>query len=360
MRFLITNCITIKHPQIMEIQELSALLKKQLYGTIKQQEFVRLRELIYSLDEQILDECLYQVWEEYTPMGKRNILSFEAVKENLKRIIQPRKQVQEDVEEEDGVSELKTVAFIYYLKRVAAILILPLMVGIAAYYITKRSTINDLAVNEYSIETANGERTRVVLPDGTKVLISANTSFTYPATFGTKNREVKLIGEAYFEVTHNADLPFIVRSKDVNVQVLGTKFNVFAYPQEDYFETSLVEGKIQAYTNNNPEDKIILSPNEKLRYTYASGTMKKTTSDLQVETAWTRGDLYFQSEDLHTVLPKLERYYGVKFNIVGQLPDKQVTASYHETDVNEIMKNLSIHYKFSYKKNGELIYLKFK
>ena len=152
MRFLITNCITIKHPQIMEIQELSALLKKQLYGTIKQQEFVRLRELIYSLDEQILDECLYQVWEEYTPMGKRNILSFEAVKENLKRIIQPRKQVQEDVEEEDGVSELKTVAFIYYLKRVAAILILPLMVGIAAYYITKRSTINDLEVNEYLYE----------------------------------------------------------------------------------------------------------------------------------------------------------------------------------------------------------------
>jgi len=200
----------------------------------------------------------------------------------------------------------------------------------------------------------------LVLPDGTKVLISANTSFTYPATFGTKNREVKLTGEAYFEVIHNAELPFIVKSKEVNIQVLGTKFNVFAYPKEDYFEASLVEGKIEAYTNNKPEEKITLTPNEKLRYTYASGTFNKTTSELKFETAWTRGDLYFQSEDLHSVLPKLERYYGVKFNIDGQLSDKKLTASYHETDVNEILKNLSIHYHFNYTKNGEIIYLKFK
>jgi ferric-dicitrate binding protein FerR (iron transport regulator) len=132
-------------------------------------------------------------------------LSFEKVKENLKRIIQPQKQ-EEEVEYENNQKNYT----IYLLYKKSSGNIDFTIVGVMSYYFIKKSTINDLATNEYSIETANGERTRVVLPDGTKVIISANTNFTYPATFGTKNREIKLSGEAYFEVTHNADLPFIV------------------------------------------------------------------------------------------------------------------------------------------------------
>jgi transmembrane sensor len=339
----------------MEREELSALLKKQVTGNIKAGEFALLKKLIFSLDEQLVEQCLYEVWEAYEPTGKRNKLTFEEVKANLKRIIQPQVQM----ELQGQTTRRVSIPVLNFIQRIAAFILLPIMVSMGVYYFTKKTTLKDLAKSQYSIETANGERTRLVLPDGTRVMVSANTTFTYPATFGKDNREVNLSGEAYFDVTHNADLPFIVKSKEVNIKVLGTKFNVYAYTNENYFEASLVEGKIQAYATRN--DKMItLLPNQKVRYNYANETFEKSSTDLQVETAWTRGDLYFQSETLHSILPKIERYYGVKFDINGQLSDFELTASFHETDVNEILRNLSIHYRFSYEKNGEVIQLKFK
>ena len=340
----------------MERQQLSALLKKQLYGTITTQEFAQLKQLVFSLDEQLVEQCLYEVWEAYEPTHKRNQKSFEIVKANLKRIIQPQNT---RIEQPKALPKA-AIPYLYYIQRIAAFILLPLMLSIGVYYFTKKSTLSDLAKNQYSIETSNGERTRLVLPDGTRVIVSANTTFTYPATFGKQSREVSLSGEAYFDVTHNTGLPFVVKSKDVSIKVLGTKFNVYAYPRENYFEASLVEGKIQAYAERNKKKIMTLLPNEKVRYNYANETFEKTTTDLQVETAWTRGDLYFQSETLLSILPKLERYYGVKFDINGQLPNTVLTASYHETDVNEILRNLAIHYRFSYTKNGEIIHLNIK
>jgi ferric-dicitrate binding protein FerR (iron transport regulator) len=340
----------------MERQQLSALLKKQLYGTITTQEFAQLKQLVFSLDEQLVEQCLYEVWEAYEPTHKRNQKSFEIVKANLKRIIQSQNT---RIEQPKALPKA-AIPYLYYIQRIAAFILLPLMLSFGVYYFTKKSTLSDLAKNQYSIETANGERTRLVLPDGTRVIVSANTTFTYPATFGKQSREVSLSGEAYFDVTHNAGLPFVVKSKDLSIKVLGTKFNVYAYPRENYFEASLVEGKIQAYSERNKKKIMTLLPNEKVRYNYANETFEKSTTDLQVETAWTRGDLYFQSETLLSILPKLERYYGVKFDINGQLPNTVLTASYHETDVNEILRNLAIHYRFSYTKNGEVIHLNIK
>ena len=340
----------------MERNELSALLSKHVSGTINNTDFVRLRTLLLSFDEQTIESCLSEVWLAYTPTSKRNWSSYESVKENLKRIIQPI----DKLPSEDRTPKLRQHPFSYYLLRFAAFIALPLMLSIGVYYFTKTDTLNQLADNSYTIETANGERTRLTLPDGTRVMVSANSEFTYAATFGKTNREVKLSGEAYFDVVHNTDQPFVVKSKEVSIKVLGTKFNVYAYPNEDYFEASLVDGKIQAFKNNNSAMSLMLLPNEKVRYNYSSNTFEKSKTDLRVETAWTRGDLYFQSEGIHSILPKLERYYGVRFHIQGELPRQSLTASYHETDVNEILRNMAIHYQFSYTKQGDKIYLNFK
>jgi transmembrane sensor len=340
----------------MERNELSALLSKHVSGTISNTDFVRLRTLLLSFDEQTIESCLSEVWLAYTPTSKRNLSSYESVKENLKRIIQPFDKLPSETQ----APKVRQHPFSYYVLRVAALIVLPLMLSLGVYYFTKTETLNQLAVNNYIIETSNGERTRLTLPDGTRVMVSANSEFTYSATFGRTNREVNLSGEAYFEVVHNTDQPFIVKSKDVSIKVLGTKFNVYAYPNEDYFEASLVEGEIQAFMNNNSSMSLILKPNEKVRYNYSSNTFEKSKTDLRVETAWTRGDLYFQSEGMHSILPKLERYYGVRFHIQGELPRQLFTASYHETDINEILRNMEIHYQFSYTKQGETIYLKFR
>lgn len=344
MRFLVNNCITNKQNQIMEHQELSALLKKQLYGTIKHPEFIQLKQLFNTLEDAVLEQCMYDVWQDYST-HKRNKVSFERVKRDIKRILQPKKQ--------------KVVPFTYYLQRIAAVVLLPLMLGFGIYYFTKRSTINELADNKYSIETLSGERSRLVLPDGTRVMVNANSSLTYTAAFGKKNREVNLLGEAYFEVTHNPDLPFTVKSRDIVTKVLGTKFNLYAYPDEKFFEASLINGSVEVRDYKNPPNKVVLVPNEKVRYEYASQRFEKSKTDLRTETAWTKGELYFRSESLSTILPKLERYYGVQFTTEGDIPGEILTASFRETDINDILKNLSIHYSFRYNKKGESIHLRF-
>jgi ferric-dicitrate binding protein FerR (iron transport regulator) len=328
----------------MEHQEVLELLKKQLYGTIKHPEFIRLKQLFNMLEDAVLEQCMYDVWQDYST-HKRNKVSFERVKRDIKRILQPKKQ--------------KVVPFTYYLQRIAAVVLLPLMVGFGIYYFTKRSTINELADNTYSIETLSGERSRLVLPDGTRVMINSNSSFTYSAAFGKKNREVNLLGEAYFEVTHNSDLPFTVKSRDIVTKVLGTKFNLYAYPDEKFFEASLINGSVEVRDYKNPPNRIVLVPNEKVRYDYASQRFEKSKTDLRTETAWTRGELYFQSESLSSILLKLERFYGVSITTDGNLPDEILTASFRETDINDILRNLSIHYSFRYNKKGDNIHLRF-
>lgn len=344
MRFLLNNCITNKQNQIMEHQEFSELLKKQLYGTIKHPEFIQLKQLFNTLEDVVLEQCLYDVWHEYST-HKHNKVSFERVKRDIKRILQPKKQM--------------VVPLTYYLQRIAAVILLPLMIGYGIYYFTKRSTINELADNMYSIETLSGERSRLVLPDGTRVMVNANSSLTYSAAFGKKNREVNLLGEAYFEVTHNHDLPFTVKSRDVVTKVLGTKFNLYAYPDEAFFEASLINGSVEVQDYKNPPNLVVLKPNEKVKYEYANQRFEKSKTDLRTETAWTKGELYFRSESLSAILPKLERYYGVKITADGELPQEILTASFRESDINDIMRNLSIHYSFNYSKKGNSIHLRF-
>jgi len=339
----------------MESNELSALLFKHVSGSISKNDFERMRTLVLACDEETVEACLSDVWLLYTATSKRNTGAYDKVRENLQRIIRPEERIVPLIEKQ----KIRNTT-LYSVLRVVAMFAAPLMLSIGVYYFTKSATINNLASNIYTIETSNGERTRLTLPDGTRVLVAANSTFIYPAVFGEQSREVNLTGEAFFEVKHNAKQPFIVKSKEVSIKVLGTKFNVYAYPNEAYFEASLVEGKIQVFQNTENTRIIELKPNDKVRFNYTNSTFEKSETNLTTETAWTRGELYFQSENMLSIIPKLERYYGVKFHINGRIPEEALTASYHETDVNEILRNLAVHYQFSYKKNGDTIYVNFK
>ncbi len=339
----------------MEQKKLSTLLTKHVNGSLSQSEFATLRTFLAEFDEAIIESCLYEVWQDYTPLAERNTAAFEKVKANLKKIIRPLEKSSPEVR-----SALPGKLVIHPFFKYAAIVLLPIILGLGVYYFTRESVEREFASNIYTIETANGERMRITLPDGTRVQVSANSIFSYPAVFGRKNREVNLSGEAFFDVMHNPDQPFIVKTKEISVKVLGTKFNLNAYPGEQFAEASLVEGKIEAFLNRDHTKRMEVNPNEKVRYDYAKAGFEHSKTDLEVETAWTRGELYFQSENMHIILPKLERYFGVKFHIAGRSPDRALTASYRETDVNDILRNLAIHYRFSYTKNGDIIYLNFR
>ena len=112
--------------------------------------------------------------------------------------------------------------------------------------------------------TQKGSRSHIKLPDGTTVWLNAGSKLNYPRQFTGGKREVALEGEAFFDVAKDPDRPFTVRTKTFAIRVLGTEFNVAAYPDENKLETTLISGKVQVTMNEKPDQNIILAPNEKL------------------------------------------------------------------------------------------------
>lgn len=318
------------------------LLEKQLEGQLDKSELPAFKTILQKENENELEFYLEQLWDEYQTDGKRHS-SFDRIQNRLYRMIHKEKQTR-----------------IYRnLFRYAAIVILPLLMMFGVYHFTRTHTINEFTANEYCIETASGERSRVVLPDGTRVLISSNTRLTYPASFGKQARKIGLTGEAFFEVATNKELPFIIHSEEAEVKVLGTVFNVYAYPVEPYFEVSLQSGKVEVVSHRFPNAPMTLLPNEKVRMNYADGILMKEQTDLRIETAWMRGDLFFRSETLPQIFKKIERFYGVHIIYTGDLPTEIFTGGYRDTDILEVLDDLQQHYIFTYKKNGNKLHLMF-
>lgn len=162
-----------------------------------------------------------------------------------------------------------------------------------------------------------GKKSQLILEDGTKVWLNAGSRMAFPTKFGNKKREVFLEGEAYFEVAHNKNLPFLVNTSDISVKVLGTRFNLSAYQTDPLTETILVEGKVavtQRSSINFLESETILSPSQKASFSKENKTITVAPEpDVEFAIAWTEGWFKFSQQSLNDVLQKLQRYYNVQF-----------------------------------------------
>lgn len=172
---------------------------------------------------------------------------------------------------------------------------------------TKESEMNQLIV-------PYGKHSSIRLPDGTIAYLNAGSRLIYPTAFPGKKREVFLLGEGYFEVSHNPQKPFIVKTNDISIVALGTVFNVSAYPADQTIETVLVNGKVVIRDNSFHifEKEIELKPNEMASFNRE--TLETTRQEMNTDeyVAWHQGYLNFQSTDLSRVILKVERYYNIK------------------------------------------------
>ena len=163
-----------------------------------------------------------------------------------------------------------------------------------------------------------GSNSQVTLSDGTKVWLNAGSRLIHPSQFTGSNREVMLFGEAYFDVAKNKDKPFIVKTNYTTIEVLGTKFNVFAYPDETITGTVLVEGSVAVEYKKDgfmkKAERIILAPNQCALINTEKGNARVSEIDASMYTSWKDGIFKFELEDLNRVLKKLERYYNIKIN----------------------------------------------
>ena len=164
-----------------------------------------------------------------------------------------------------------------------------------------------------------GKKSMVVLSDGTKVWLNAGSQMTYPAVFTDKTRQVELIGEAFFDVVKNPQKPFIVKTSDVNIQVLGTRFDVSAYPEDKIIQTILEEGKINLKYSGKGflgrEHVVEMSPNQMVEFDKEQGEASTATVDVSKYVSWKEGMLEFEKADLGRALMQVERFYNVKIHL---------------------------------------------
>ncbi|WP_285011130.1 FecR family protein [Pedobacter faecalis] len=195
-----------------------------------------------------------------------------------------------------------------------------------------------------TIETPKGGQYRVQLPDGTEVWLNAQSSLRYPASFEALNeRRVELSGEGYFEVAKDRAHPFIVKSGDQEVKVLGTHFNISNYADEPAVKTTLLEGSVQL------NGKTVLKPGQQASIP-ASGEISISRVDMEEAIAWKNGKFIFADENIQSIMRKLSRWYNVEVHYEGAPPTETFTASIGRFDrISKILDKLSytnnVHFK---------------
>ena len=190
--------------------------------------------------------------------------------------------------------------------------------GQLVYTVAENSDDNAVLANN-TITTPNGGNYQVVLPDGTNVTLNAASSLTFPTSFKGTERAVILDGEAYFEVTKNVEMPFRVKSGQQVVEVLGTHFDVNAYPDEPVMKTTLLEGSVKVHNGSafetiKPGQQTVIKINDAKLITVRD-------ADLEKEMAWKNGAFSFDNDDLKSVMRQIARWYDAEVIYEGDFPD---------------------------------------
>ncbi|MGF6849585.1 transmembrane sensor [Chitinophaga sp. W3I9] len=348
----------------MDQEKLYALLAREMAGELTEKEAAALEQLLQQYpDASYIREVFAQNWapagKVYTPMQVQ--LQLEKHQQRLQNL-------------PDTTPYEETPAggrrWLLYSGIAAGLLLLFALGGYWRY--TQKAKLPP-ALSQ--LVTDKRMRSQVLLPDGSRVWLNAGSKLDYPQQFAAHQpREVTLEGEAFFMVTADAERPFRVHTKAFNVRVLGTSFNVRAYPQEDSAVASLVQGSVEVVLNDASSQVVSLKPNEKLTVPVhpqtAATTENTTTVNIPVvvyktklttlrdsiipETAWVQNKLAFKHMQLDKVVYMLEQWYGVEINFSDNRK-KQLyfTGVFESESLEEVLNALETTLSFSWHKDAE-------
>lgn len=217
------------------------------------------------------------------------------------------------------------------------------------------SDLKDITYN--TLRVPYGKKVEIGLSDGTQVHLNAGTTLRYPVQFiSGEKRKVFLKGEAYFDVAKDEKHPFIVNANDIDLEVLGTEFNMSYYPEDEQISTVLVEGAVQLHETSNGvlKDTYKLSPGFKASWSKTHKRMAIEKVDTEPYTAWVEGRLMYRSATFKTIRKKLERHFNIKIENHHKLLDNQVySASFKNETIEEILEAFNEDTPFEYIKQGD-------
>jgi len=221
----------------------------------------------------------------------------------------------------------------------------------------ENETSDELAFNE--IHIPYGEKLKIVLSDKTEVWLNSGSTFKFPQNLNASSLDKRLVylnGEAFFDVTKNVKKPFIVKTNEIDIRVLGTQFNVSAYNQDEDITTTLVEGSVNIYETERQESPMILSPEDQALFKKTNSSFKKRKVDTDIYTSWMQNRLVIDNLSFEQIITKLERSHNVTItNQVPELNQEIFKGEFKNENIDEILKTISLSKPFKYEINQNTI-----
>ena len=215
----------------------------------------------------------------------------------------------------------------------AAIIVFALIGG---YFIHSITLNEEIAMNEISVP--RGNRTSIILPDGSEAWLTNGSKLIYPDNFKGKTRDVQLMGEAFFTVAHNAKKPFIVKLGEHRIKVLGTEFSVLAYPQDNTIQVDLVSGKVQMEVSDGKGSEnyksVVLQPLHSLVLDKTSGKLSRSKIPDGFFKYWQEGVYQFENEPFVSLAKKVDRIFGVELIFEDEIIKKRTFTGTFNIDDN--------------------------
>ena len=204
----------------------------------------------------------------------------------------------------------------------------------------------------------SGQRTQMVLPDQTKVWLNSGAEISYPTDFSETNRKVRIKGECYFEVKHDAENPFVVHASSIDVKVYGTHFNINEDPVSGKAEVALLKGKVEVFGDAH-KTLGFLNPGQQMEVDQSAHFAKiAKIVDSQALIAWTKGMLVFNGQPFEEIIRSLESWYGVKITLDNQLINKhRYTFKVKTESLREVLDFISVITPIAYQVDGNQVYI---
>lgn len=242
-----------------------------------------------------------------------------------------------------------------HLIRYAAVFIFLIAAASLFYFYTNQHS----SEQQYLVhENKKGERSQITLSDGTVVWLNVDSKITYPRKFNGSQREVELIGEAFFEVAKDSLKPFVIDFDLGKVKVLGTSFNVKAFAEDELVETSVLTGMV-AFIPQKSAQEVILTPNQKAVYSKTAGTIQTASANSEQDIAWREGKLVFRAQSFAEIAKTLERTFNKRIIFENEtIKNCRLTGTFQDNQLEEVIHLLAKTNDYEYEISEEVVTIK--
>lgn len=340
--------------KIMDLSQVDELIAGYFNQELSKEDQVKLQQWIKSdLDNKLYFLKTQEVW--FSSISANHSFRFDS-KKAFQRFLAATINIK-DEKQDEFIVDHKYRFFKFNLSKIAASVAILVVFSTGGYFIRDYSLKN---LSDVKIEAPYGSKTKMYLPDGSLVWLNAGSSLSYNQNFGINNRKIKLVGEAYFEVTKNKTLPFSVHANQLTVQVLGTKFNFRNYSEENEASVTLLEGKVNLDTDADNNSTCILTPNQKAIFDKNSRNITINNVRAVYSSEWTKGIISFDEEKLVNIAKELERLYNVKVILADTaIQNYRFYGNFSRSDQNiqDVLNVFVSTQRIHYKQNGNVITL---